>query len=280
MSENNIVGRGQSVVLPLSKISYLHYVGLSRIDALQVDIKARINGKKKLLTFPVQLIPYESKGKYIFPLKGDLHMAYIPLSYIHHRGSASQEFAMDVVGANQKDAASFTDISLLNAKTLSDHSIWGRYVMAIGDGIVVDMGDKFPEALMSDPAKFNDPQYTPNLLKELIGKIGWPNAVAGNFVIIDHENGEFSIYCHLQDGSIKVKPGDKVHKGMIIARVGNTGNSSAPHLHFQIMDSKNFFTANGLPMMFENVPTSAIIIEYPTKANTLSFSDNLFYTLP
>ncbi len=44
-------------------------------------------------------------------MKGDVRMAFLPLSYIHHGHTASQEFAMDLVGANQKDAASFTDIS-------------------------------------------------------------------------------------------------------------------------------------------------------------------------
>ena len=76
---------------------------------------------------------------------------------------------------------------------------------------------------------------------------------------------------------MRVRVGDKAKKGMVIAKVGNTGNSSAPHLHFQLTDGPNFFTANGLPMMFENVPARAMIVDYPITANTLSFSDSLFY---
>jgi hypothetical protein len=220
------------------------------------------------------------KGKYIFPVKGDVQMAFLPLSYIHHRGSASQEFAMDLVGANQKDAASFTEISRPKPTTLSEYSIWGREVLAIGDGVVLEMGDKFPEERMSDPVQFTKPGYALGLIKELIPKIGWTNAVAGNYVVIDHRNGEFSAYCHLQEGSVRVKPGDNVNKGMVIAKVGNTGNSGAPHLHFQLMDSQNFFIANGLPMMFENVPAQVMIAEFPVKGNTLSFSDSIFSTVP
>ena len=280
LSESGTAAAGQSVILPLSKIAYLHYVGHARIDAMQVNVFVKAGGKKKILSFPVELTNYESKGKYIFPLKGDLHLAFIPLSYIHHRASASQEFAMDVVAANQNDAASFTEISRPDPKTLSDYAIWGREVMAMGDGTVVDLGDKFPESRMSDPAKFGAPDYVPNLLKELIGTIGWANAAGGNYVTIDHGNGEFSIYCHLQEGSIRVQTGEKVTRGAVIARVGNTGNSGAPHLHFQLMDSRDFFTANGLPVMFENLPASAMLAEYPIKGNSLSFSDNLFYAIP
>ena len=104
--------------------------------------------------------------------------------------------------------------------------------------------------------------------------------MAGNYVVIDHGNGEFSAYCHLQEGSVRVKPGDKVTKGSSIAKVGNTGNSGAPHLHFQLMDSPNFFTANGLPMMFEHVPAQVMIAEFPVTGNTLSFSDSIFTMEP
>ncbi len=86
----------------------------------------------------------------------------------------------------------------------------------MGDGVVVEMGDKFPEDRMSDPAKFTDPKYVPALLKELIGKIGVTNAVAGNYVTIDHGKGEYSVYCHLKEGSIRVQRGDRVKKGMVI----------------------------------------------------------------
>jgi hypothetical protein len=279
-SENGTAARGQSVLLPLSRIAYLHHVGHVKMDGMEIKLTMKSGGKKMVTSFPVQLTPYKVKGKYIFPVKGDVQMAFLPLSYIHHRGSASQEFAMDIVGANQKDAASFTAISLSNPKALSDYSIWGREVLAVGDGVVSEVGEKFPEERMSAPSKFAEPGYARSLITELIPKIGWTNAVAGNYVIIDHRNGEFSVYCHLQEGSIRVKPGDSVSKAMVIAKVGNTGNSGAPHLHFQLMDSRDFFTANGLPMMFENVPTQVMIAELPVSGNTLSFSDSIFSKVP
>ncbi|MEW6359371.1 MAG: M23 family metallopeptidase [Planctomycetota bacterium] len=280
LSENGTVANGQSILLPLSRIAYLHHVGHAKMDGMEIQLTVNSGGEKTVASFPVQLTLYGVKGKYIFPVKGDVQMAFLPLSYIHHRGAASQEFAMDLVGANQKDAASFTEISRPNPKALSDYGIWGREVLAIGDGVVVEVGDKFPEERMNDPAKFARPEYVTDLLKELVPQIGWTNAVAGNYVIIDHRNGEFSAYCHLQEGSLRVKSGDKVDKGVVIAKVGNTGNSGAPHLHFQLMDSQNFFLANGLPMMFENVPAQVMIAEFPVNGNTLSFSDSIFSTVP
>ena len=282
-TENGALSAGQSVVIPLSRVSYLHYVGHSTLNAVDAVITLKDEGKgggTRRLTFPIRLTPYEAKGKYIFPLRGNLHLAFVPLSYIHHRGSHSQEFAMDVVGAVQKGAASYLEISTPDPKKLTDYGIWGADILAMGDGTVTAVGDKFPEARMSDPAVFLAPGYTMTLLKELIGTIGFTNAVAGNYVVIDHGNGEFSVYCHMKEGSLRVKPGDKVKKGQVIGQVGNTGNSGAPHLHFQIQDSPDFITANGLPMMFENVPASAVVAEYPVQTNNLSFSDNLFIAVP
>ncbi|MEA4951683.1 MAG: M23 family metallopeptidase [Aminobacteriaceae bacterium] len=281
IAEGTGVDAGKSAVLPFSKISYLHHVGQSALDGMEIRLTMNVEpGRKKTLVFPVQLVFYRSRGDYLFPLKGDLRIAYTPLSYIHHRASGSQEFGMDIVAAVQKGAASFTDISLPEPKQLSDYGIWGRDVLAIGDGIVAGIGDKFPEERMCDPALFAKPGYTSGLLKELLPAIGWTNAVAGNYVIIDHRNGEFSMYAHLQEGSILVKARESVKKGQVVGKVGNTGNSGAPHLHFQLMDSADFFTANGLPVMFGNVPEDAIISEYPVEANCLAFSDSIYGSVP
>lgn len=278
LAQTREIKTGESAVLLLSRLAFLHSAGRAEIESLELAVQLDAGTEARTFLYPVDLTPYESKGQYVFPLKGDLRIAFVPFSYVHHRASQAQEFAFDVVGANQ-DGAEFTEISVPGPKTLSDYSIWGREIYAIGEGTVVETGDAFPEDLMSDPEKFNAPGYVSNVIIDLIGKIGFVNAVAGNYIIIDHHNGEFSAYCHLKEGSLKVKTGDRVEKGRAIARVGNTGNSSAPHLHFQLMDSRDFLTANGLPVMFENAPASLIVIEYGVKANTLSFSDSLYVTI-
>ena len=60
--------------------------------------------------------------------------------------------------------------------------------------------------------------------------------IAGNRVIIDMGSGYYAMYAHLAPGSVQLHVGDHVRQGQKLGLVGNTGNSSAPHLHFQVMD--------------------------------------------
>ena len=76
----------------------------------------------------------------------------------------------------------------------------------------------------------------------------------GNSVIIDHGNGLFTQYLHLQYQSAQVKEGDLVSGGQIIAMSGNTGYSSTPHLHFQVQDA----TGQSLPCAFLDVPGTGV----------------------
>jgi murein DD-endopeptidase MepM/ murein hydrolase activator NlpD len=75
--------------------------------------------------------------------------------------------------------------------------------------------------------------------------------LAGNYIIIRYDDNIYAALCHLQTGSIQVQVGQNVTKGELVGKVGHSGNSFAPHLHFQLMDSINIATANGLPCAFE-----------------------------
>jgi murein DD-endopeptidase MepM/ murein hydrolase activator NlpD len=63
--------------------------------------------------------------------------------------------------------------------------------------------------------------------------------VVGNYLILDLGQGRFALYAHLQPGSLRVKLGDRVKTGQVLARLGNSGKSDAPHLHFQLMDANS-----------------------------------------
>jgi len=73
----------------------------------------------------------------------------------------------------------------------------------------------------------------------------------GNHVILDHRNGEFTLYAHLRQGSIRVKSGEPVVRGQEIGRCGNSA-SNGPHLHFQLMDGSDLETARGIPPVFHD----------------------------
>lgn len=89
--------------------------------------------------------------------------------------------------------------------------------------------------------------------------LGGPRFVLGNHVVVDHGEGVFSLYAHLQRESADVRVGDEVAADDQLGRVGNTGNTSEPHLHFQLMDRADASRAAGLPfrwsgLEFEQTP--------------------------
>ena len=77
---------------------------------------------------------------------------------------------------------------------------------------------------------------------------GWP-ALAGNHIFIE-AGGNVVALCHLQRGSARVRPGQAVAAGAIIARCGNSGNSTEPHLHLQVIDDRSVERARAVPVTF------------------------------
>jgi len=70
--------------------------------------------------------------------------------------------------------------------------------------------------------------------------------------VIDHGNGEYSLLAHFRNGTVVPKVGDKVKRGMIVGRCGNSGNSSEPHLHYHLQNGPHFGAAEGLPAQFSD----------------------------
>jgi murein DD-endopeptidase MepM/ murein hydrolase activator NlpD len=77
--------------------------------------------------------------------------------------------------------------------------------------------------------------------------------VGGNHVIIDIGGGRYAFYAHLQPHSIRVKLGDKVKRGQVLGLVGNSGNSTEPHLHFHMSDASSPLGSEGIPYAFETL---------------------------
>ncbi|MFT5617812.1 MAG: murein DD-endopeptidase MepM/ murein hydrolase activator NlpD, partial [Arenicella sp.] len=72
----------------------------------------------------------------------------------------------------------------------------------------------------------------------------------GNYIIIDHLNGENSVMVHFQKGSIIVSVGDTVVKGQEVGKTGNSGNSTEPHLHYHLQGSSGVLNEVGVPAQF------------------------------
>lgn len=127
-------------------------------------------------------------------------------------------------------------------KKNESYGYYGSEIIAVGDGTVVATLDELePNTPGILPA--NDPAQMKNLTVE---------NVDGNHIVIDLGDGVFVFYAHLQKGTLKVKVGDRVTKGQSLALLGNTGNSNAPHLHMQLMDTASVLGSDGLPYVIDS----------------------------
>ena len=80
-----------------------------------------------------------------------------------------------------------------------------------------------------------------------------PGRILGNHVVLDLGDGVYALFAHLRRGSLRVRRGERVEPGQQLAECGNSGNSSEPHLHFQLMDHPSVLLAAGLPMRFDRL---------------------------
>lgn len=87
------------------------------------------------------------------------------------------------------------------------------------------------------------------VLREVVGTRG----VLGNHVLVRHDDGTVAAYAHLRQGSATVRAGDRVATGAELGRVGNTGNTSMPHLHVHLMDRAHVDAAAGLPLTWPTI---------------------------
>jgi hypothetical protein len=118
---------------------------------------------------------------------------------------------------------------------LSSYPYYGTDVVAVADGPVAAVVDGLAEQV---------PGASP---------LGLPlDQYAGNRVIQDIGGGNFAMYAHLKTGSVKPKAGDKLTAGQTLGSLGNSGNTDAPHLHFQLMNTPEPLRSNGLPFLIDN----------------------------
>ena len=191
-----------------------------------------------------------------FPLRGEWLSPNTPGSKIPSHGTdqLGTRYAYDFIQVNREKMGwpayrvSFPHY-LLFGVPLSDYYCWGQDVYAPCDGIVVAAEDGYEEGtrtnLISDLSNANRNAHYFDPRKDDI------QSVAGNYIIIRIDDNIYAALAHLQTGSVQVTAGQTIKKGELIGRVGNSGNSLAPHLHFQLMDSSDMATANGLPCAFE-----------------------------
>ena len=127
-------------------------------------------------------------------------------------------------------------------KNNASYRAFGAHALAVANAIVGETTDGIPE---------NVPDATARAVPIS------PATVGGNFVRLDFDDGTSAVYAHLQPGSLTVKKGDRVRRGQVLGLVGNTGNSSEPHLHFHLTDGHSAYDAEGIPYAFNSYDLEA-----------------------
>ena len=118
---------------------------------------------------------------------------------------------------------------------VTSYVAYGKPVVSAAPGVVVTAVDRFP-----DEIPFQEPQLTD------------PATIPGNHVVVDIGSGRHVMYSHLKPGSLRVAVGQRLRAGQQIGQIGNSGRTTLPHTHFQIMDSPSPLASDGLPFVFRS----------------------------
>ena len=219
----------------------LHRFSFSVIGDDGASIERTVNG-------PVIAVVQELAPVLHAPLHGSGCVAFNALAAYDHRRAfnpfdgrirIAQCFAIDWMRLGL-DRCLFHGEKKRNA----DFYSYGAEVLAVADARVSDLEDRVPDNIGVTERKSR--------------LITVDNAV-GNYVTLDLGHGRFALYAHLQPGSLRVKVGDNVKAGQALALIGNSGNSDAPHLHFQLTDGNSPMGSEGIPYEFETFTQLGVI---------------------
>ncbi|MEM9496028.1 MAG: M23 family metallopeptidase [Pseudomonadota bacterium] len=228
-----------------------------RISAAYEDGSGHVTQK----THHLPVAEHEIWDGYVAPLKGGWSKKSAPGVHSHHRFIPSNEFAVDFFQTGPEGV-----LDRGEKRSAEDDFGYGAPVYAVADGEVVfaingEVQD--PDALSRREGESIEEaraRITQNQFRRFAEN--FRAAAAGNMITIKHDLGdgriEYSSYAHLKSDSVRVGVGDKIRQGDIIAEVGNTGDSTLTHLHFQINAGPDAFFSRSLPFAFNNEKTRYI----------------------
>ena len=182
------------------------------------------------------------------PLRGGLWLAHEGPGNVHshHWGSLvavngqvtiPQRYALDLVGIDPQGHALHAGVKDIGKTRHADWIGYGADVLAVADGVIRDTRDGQAEhpplSSQSEPESLT------------------AHGLFGNYVVLELKPGVYASYAHLQRGSVKVHVGERVRRGQLLGQLGQSGNSDAPHLHFQLSSAATFEGSEGLPFLFD-----------------------------
>jgi hypothetical protein len=188
-----------------------------------------------------------------FPLRGEWLVERTPAFRIPSHGTdvLGQRYAYDLVRTDHRSGlrvhpAGALRWLLIGGRTRDCYG-WGQPVHAALDGVVVEVLDGVAERQWLHGVR--ESWFAVKNTLAFARRGADPARLAGNHVIMATA-GTYALYAHLAPRSVAVSRGRQLRAGQMVGRVGHTGNSTAPHLHFQLMDSADPLRARGVPCAF------------------------------
>ena len=181
---------------------------------------------KPYITFPESDKRY-SKNTYTMPIKEKWFVFWGGTNEFlnYHYAYESQRYAYDLIV--MKGDQTYKDDAMLN----ENYYAFNQEVVAPADGSVIKVVNHITDNV---PGEIDDTQP------------------AGNYIILEHPNKEYSLLAHFKQYSIIVKEGDIVKQGQVVGYCGNSGNSSEAHIHFQVMDSPDYMNCQSIRIRFNS----------------------------
>ncbi len=188
------------------------------------QLARRLNALKKHPAAS-NFLSYQPRTRLQLPFSGEWHVYWggRTIAQNYHAAARDQRFAYDFLilraGKSFRDAGEKND----------DYFCFGQPVFAPADGLVFSRGDDVPD---NPPGEMN------------------AEHPLGNYVILDHGDGEFSVLAHLRHGTVRVQGGERIRAGHLLGECGNSGRSSEAHLHYHLQNTGIPFRGEGLPVFF------------------------------
>jgi len=185
-------------------------------------------GELQVLRNPPIAIGPPLRGGHWFVMNGLASHSHHRLSWfpVAGRPVVPQRYAIDWIQLGPNDRPFQGDPGVL-----TNHFGYGADLIAVADATVVAVRDGYPD---------NPP----------LSRDGVPTAMdhaTGNHILLELDPGHFALYAHLQPGSLRVAVGDHVRSGQLLGKLGNSGSSTVPHLHFHVVGANSPLFADGLP---------------------------------
>jgi hypothetical protein len=246
---NRVVKPGGKIVLFNPLHSWAKDLPLGTMQ-LEIALDAGEASEKHRASLDLHPVRYENRARLILPVTGRafIHDGHDYVS--HHRRldiTGGMTTALGIDTNMMRYAYDFVIVDEQGRMYRGDgekNEDWygfGTPVVAPADGVVVAMSDGQPDNTKSKKA----------LRMTMEAFMANHQLPFGNYVILDHGNGEFSFFAHFKNGSVAVKKGDTVRQGQQIGQMGFSGDAFLVHLHYQLQRNANW--GEGLPSYFSDV---------------------------